>query len=58
MKIFTEKSFENRLAQERERMERDRYIMERLDKLNTDLNELTWRVNGMEAKGESKCAGR
>lgn len=68
MKIFTEKSFENRLARERERMERDRYIMERLDKLNKDLDELGWRVNRMEANVEPsktpvceevlKCEGR
>lgn len=50
MKIFTEKAFENRLARERERMERDRYIMERLDKLSKDLSDLKWRVNALADK--------
>lgn len=70
MKIFTEKAFENRLARERERMERDRYIMETLNKLSSDLNDLMWRVNALEDKGRCsktltpaceevlKCEGR
>ena len=54
MKIFTEKAFENCLAQERERMERDRYIMDRMDSLKRELNELARRVSALEDNANCK----
>ena len=51
MKIFTDKEFSRVLAQERERIDKERWMIERMDRLCESVGSLEERVQKLEHPG-------
>ena len=48
MKIFTDKAYREQIEKIKYEHERERYVVERLDRLTEELHQLEWRVQTLE----------